>query len=286
MRILTALPRPAALLGATAALTLLVSGCGAVVAEAAREILLDVAKEVIVQTGAEYLTKIFSPDDSDGKPTVTVSYTNTTGYAVGTSYAVAGATHVTSKSVTVKNATGTIKIADDDNGISVTVADGSSGTIDIQLNSETRAGTVGADAQAATINGILSWSGRTRSALYAALNDLDECRNPADATTKLRTVAAGRTQQIGSLHHLEVSALPNGESLRDTLVQALNASFQADQAFIRWGITEQSTCRHDSNYRQGMAYSHTATATKADFLSGWNPLAPRYGLPTYQEPDI
>jgi hypothetical protein len=282
-----ALPRPAALVGAAAALTLLVSGCGVLGAEAAGEILLDVAKEVTVQTGANFLTKIFSPDDSGGKPTVTVSYTNTTGYAVGTSYAVAGATHVTSKNVTVKNATGTIKIADDDNGISVTVADGSSGTIDIQLNSEARAdGTVGADAQAATINGILSWSGRTRSALYAALTDLDKCRNPAAATAKLRTVATGRTQQIGSLHHLQVSALPNGESLRDTLVQALHASFQADQAFIRWGVTEQSTCRHDGNYHQGMTYSHTATATKADFLSAWNPLAPRYGLPTYQEPDI
>lgn len=269
---------------------MMISACG-IVAREAPKIVMEIVKQVIIQKGTDYVTKIFSPDDAGGKPTVTVSYTNTTGYAVGASYAVTGASRVTSENVSIKNATGTIRIANDDNGISVTVADGSSGTVDIQLGNESGGSrdvpaAVGADAQAATVDGILSWSGRTRSTLYAALDDLEACHGPAGATARLRTVAEGRSQQIAALRHLLVTALPNGESLRDTLVQALGYSFQADQAFIRWGVAEESGCGHDANYRQGMTYSRSATAAKKRFVAGWNTVAGDYGLAAYQEPDI
>lgn len=282
---LTAWTRPAALVGAGTALTILTAGCGAVAGAAAREIVIDVFKQVVVTAGANYLTSIFSPDQSGDKPTVTLSYTNTSGFGTGTSYAVAGAGRITSRNVTIKNATGTIRIADDDNGISVTVADGSSGTVGIQLDSENDSdlGASGAEAQAMTLNGILGWSSRARSRLAGALADLEACSNQADATSRLRDVESSRSQQLGSLRHLEVSALPGGESLRDTLVRALTYSFQADQAFVAWG---DAGCGHDGNYQNGMDYSASATAAKTQFVGDWNAIAGQYGLPSYREQDI
>jgi hypothetical protein len=270
------------------AAVILLSGCG-VAAKEVGEIVLKIGTDIIVQAGADYIGKILSPDDAKGHPTLVVSHTNAAGEGVGADYALGNADRITTQNVTIRNITGDIHIVGDGNGIAVTVASGATATI--AINSASIAGAVGnatdgADDQAATIDGILGWSGRSRRALFSALDDLGACRNVAGATTALENVADDRDHQIGALDNIDVSALPGGGSLRNTLLRALNYSVKADQAFVRWGDAQQNGCGEDDNYDEAMRYSRSATATKQQFVRKWNPVARTYGLPELEEPDI
>jgi hypothetical protein len=270
------------------AIMVLVSGC-AVAAKKAGEIVLKIGTDIVVQAGADYIGKILSPDEAKGHPTLVVSHTDAAGDGIGDDYALGNAERITTRNVTIQNITGDIHIVGDGNGIAVTVARGSTATIAIDAAaSAAAAGNAadGADDQAATIDGILRWSGRSRRALFGALDDLGTCRNVADATSALRSVADDRGGQIAALDNIDVSALPGGGSLRDTLLRALNYSVKADRAFVRWGDAEQSGCGEDDNYDAGMRYSRSATATKQQFVRKWNPIARTYGLPELVETDI
>ena len=76
--------------------------------------------------------------------------------------------------------------------------------------------------------------------------------------------------------------------LRDALVQALTASWQADQKYTAWaqGVA-QNGCSghapHDANYTGAQAASGSATTAKQQFVSLWNPVAQAYGLPARSE---
>lgn len=264
-------------------LVIVVSGCAAV-AKSLGTIVLRIGTDIIVQAGADYIRQILSPDQANGHPTLIVSYTNTAGDGIGTDYAIDGAT-----AITIQNVEGDIHLVGDGNGLAVTVTAGTTATIEIHSAGAGHTGPVAANAkdQAVTIDGIIRWSGQSRRALFDALADLEACRNAAGATTALRGVADGRAHQIAALDKLDVSALPDGGSLRGTLVTALGYSLEADQAFIRWGEhVQQSACRHDGNYDQAASSSRNATATKQQFVGAWNPVARTYGLPEYQETDI
>jgi hypothetical protein len=270
------------------AAVVLLSGCG-VAAKEVGEIVLKIGTDIVVQAGADYIGKILSPDDAKGHPTLVVSHTDAAGDGVGADYALANASRITTQNVTIKDISGDIHIVGDGNGIAVTVASGATATIAIAAAAS--AGGVGnaadgADDQAATINGILGWSGRSRRALFGALDDLNECRNVTGATEALQTVANDRSHQIDALDDVDVSALPNGSSLRNTLLKALNYSLKADRAFVRWGDAQQNGCHDNADHDDAMAYSRDATATKQQFLRKWNPVAATYGLPELDEPDI
>ncbi|WP_157545320.1 hypothetical protein [Hamadaea tsunoensis] len=272
-----------ALLATLMSVALLASGCAAAAREAGT-ILLKIGEEVIVSLGADYLKKILSPDEAAGQPTIIVSNTNAAGYGVGTNFAVSG-----SSGIGIEHVEGTVYIVSDGNGLAITVAPGSTATIELHTTGSARTAPVatGARDQAATVDGIIRWSGRSRQALFAALDDLGACHDAYGATQSLRTVASGRAGQVAALNGLDVSALPSGPSLRGTLISALNSSREADLAFVRWGEHVQASgCGHDSNYQQGMAASKTATRTKQRFVNAWNPVALAYGLPTYEEPGI
>lgn len=279
--------RPIASLSALMAVLLLVPGC-AVFARAAGKIVLEIGTEIVVQAGANYLKNIFSSDQADGDPTLVVSYTNAVGEGLGTNYAVNGTDTLTTQSVTIKNARGAVHIVGSGNGLTVTVDNGATATIEINLTGGSHGVQAASTAtdQAATVDGIIRWSGRSRKALFAALDDLGACRNIGGATGALQTVAGDRAHQIDALGQIDVSALPDGGSLRGTLVRALNFSLQADQAFVRWGDAQQSGCRRDGNYSDAMSYSRDATATKRQFVAAWTPVAATYGLPAYRETDI
>lgn len=251
--------------------------------------MLKIGTDIVVQAGADYIGKILSPDDAKGRPTLVVSHTDAAGDGVGADYALANADQVTTQNVTIRNITGDIHIVGDGNGIAVTVASGATATI--AINSSSTAGAVGnaadgPDDQAATINGILGWSGRSRRALFGALDDLGACRNAVGATAVLQNVAGDRSHQIDALDNIDISALTGGPSLRSTLLRALNYSVKADQAFVRWGHAQQSGCGEDDNYDEAMRLSRSATATKQQFVRKWNPVARTYGLPELEEPDI
>ena len=279
--------RPVAVLGALLAVVVLAPGCG-LIARAAGKIVLEIGTEIVVQAGADYLTKVFSSDDANGDPTLIVSYTNAAGEGLGSNYAVDRTDKLTTRSVTIKNARGAIHVVGSGNGLTVTVDSGATATIEINLAGDGHGGpaTSTANDQAATVNGIIRWSGRSRTVLFAALDDLGACRNVTGATAALQTVADDRAHQIDALGKVDVAALPDGGSLRGTLVRALTFSWQADRAFVRWGDAQRSGCHVDGNYRDGMSYSRSATATKRQFVAAWRPVAATYGLPEYQETEI
>ena len=287
MRSPTSRSGPVTLCAALTALAILLSGC-AVGGRKLLDIVLKIGTDIVVEAGADYLQQIFSSDDAKGHPTVIVSYTNAAGDGIGSNFAVAGAEKITTQSVTIKNAVGDIHIVADGNGIAVTVAGGATATIEIHSAGGRGGGQAasGPDDQAATIDGILGWSRRSRLALFGALNDLGACRDATGATAKLRKVANDRARQIDALDDVDVSGLPGGGSLRSTLLRALSYSLKADQAFVRWGDNQGSGCREDGDYAEGLSFSRNATAAKKQFVSMWNPVARTYGLPEYREPDI
>ncbi len=192
--------RPVAFLTASMAVVALVPGCG-LVARTAGKIVLDIGTEIVVQAGADYLKKLFSSDNANGDPTLIVSYTNAAGEGLGTNYAVNRADELTTQSVTIKNAHGAIHVVGSGNGLTVTVDSGATATIEINLTGDGHGGQAASTAndQAATVNGIIRWSGRSRNALFAALDDLGACRNITGATAALQTVADDRAHQIDAL---------------------------------------------------------------------------------------
>jgi hypothetical protein len=257
---------------AAVVLVVVSSGCAAVV-----KIVLRIATSVIVQEGAEYLRKIFSSDDAAGAPTLMLSFTNASGDGVGEFYAVSGV-----DGIGIKDFTGEIHLVGYGNGFAVTVAAGTTATIDIVSSGDGNERSVYGDArdQAVTIDGILAWSARSRSDLNnVALPDLHACRNIVSATDTLRSVTDGRARQLDAVQHVDVSALSNGMSIRDALTRALTYSLDADRAFVRWAEQMPPGCGYDSNYDDAARYSDAATLAKAEFVALWNPVARMYGLP-------
>lgn len=276
--------RTAALIATLSAAMILLSSC-ALAAKEAFHIILQIGEDVLVQKGEDYLKNIFSPKDANGDATVVISITNGDGDGVGSTYAVNGVGKITIANVNVRSHSGGIHIVADGNGLAVTVDGGADATIEITSSSGSgnaqtfdRAGD-----QAASINGVLQWSSRSRSALGHALDRLNACRDIGEATSSLRNIASERARQADALADIDVSQLPDGESLRDTLVEALASSRDADLAFVRWGEAEQSGCGDGRDHRNdGMSYSRDADVAKDRFVGKWNRTAPRYGLPRYR----
>jgi hypothetical protein len=264
-------------------LLVVASGC-AFVGKTVLSIVMRIGTEIIVDAGADYVRSILSPKAADGDPTLTVTYTDAAGDGVGANFAIEGVNQIT-----LRDFEGDIHVVRESNGLAITVAAGTTATLEIGSATGGGGGHIEANpkAQAVTIAGIISWSSRSRATLRDALNDLDACRSTASATDALNEVAGGRAAQVDSLESIEVAALPDGEAIRSTLVRALRDSLAADRAFIRWGERVGTAgCGHDDNYDEGMSQSHSATAAKKVFVNMWNPIAGSYGLPAYEEGQV
>jgi hypothetical protein len=138
---------------------------------------------------------------------------------------------------------------------------------------------------------LLTQSISDRSAILSAYNDVDTCgsRLTADAQT-FQQAAASRQSLLARL-----GALPGASALPSRLLQALNGAWQssvtADQDYAAWARDENSHgCRvHDTantHYRATGAPNHAATTDKITFVSLWNPIAARDGLPAYQQDQL
>lgn len=153
-----------------------------------------------------------------------------------------------------------------------------------------------AQRQAHSLALLLAESTRARSAITAASKDLENCaaggKNlSADAKT-FESAASERRDLIGSLNALDVAAIPGGRTLVSGLLAAWNASVASDQAYAGYANDEalKPTCvpndPSDASFRAAQSDDQRASATKRDFLSLWNPVAERYGQPTYTQNQI
>jgi hypothetical protein len=146
----------------------------------------------------------------------------------------------------------------------------------------------GSEQQAATrLAGLLSQSGHDRSSISTAYDDVDACGPQLDQDAQtFSSAATGRQQLLTQLSTMPGrSALPAG--MLQTLTTAWQASITADQDYSQWAQDEASgTCKKndhtDPHFVAANAPDVRATAQKEVFLGQWNPIAAKYGLPTYK----
>jgi hypothetical protein len=134
---------------------------------------------------------------------------------------------------------------------------------------------------------ILSNTSSARSAVGNAVNGVGGCtEDPASGIATLQSSAQSRTSDAQSAQRLAVDAIPNGESLRSTLVSLLQDSATADNGYAQWMQDIQSqgcpvNTSSDQGYQSGDQASQSATQDKQNFVAMWNPLASQFGLTTY-----
>lgn len=148
--------------------------------------------------------------------------------------------------------------------------------------------TAQAASQAAALDRLLTASGASRQKLIAANGQVSGCRGLSQALAQLRAVGEERQAQLDELKGLDLSAIPEGERLRDLLGQALTHSLTADGHYVRWAekVSSGSCSGGDGHRVDGDDVSRSAGASKTAFLAAWNPVAQRYGLPTRTRDDI
>jgi len=145
-----------------------------------------------------------------------------------------------------------------------------------------------AQQQAATqLAGLLSQSGNDRGAVIDAVVNVENCGKAlARDERTFNRAAANRDSLLTRL-----SNLPGRSTLPAPMISALTtgwqASAQADSDLAKWAGDEMSGCdkskvQNDPSYQASLGPDNQATTGKQAFTRMWNPLARRYGLPTYQ----
>nr|SBO93720.1 hypothetical protein BN4615_P3234 [Nonomuraea gerenzanensis] len=141
--------------------------------------------------------------------------------------------------------------------------------------------------QAQELEELLASSRDARSSLSAAITAATRC--DPDGVQAIRDITVSRRDQLATAQTLAVSALKGGARLKDALVDALDASHDADAAFLAWAgrhVAEgcEGPVESDRDYRRGLDRSEAAQQAKTRFAAAWRPIAETYGL-TVWKPD-
>lgn len=138
---------------------------------------------------------------------------------------------------------------------------------------------------------LLSQSAAERNSIVNAANDVSRCGpNLSQDPQIFQSAATSRHNLLSKLANLPGrSALP--AQMTQALASAWQASEEADQDFAAWAQDENSQgCTaddtSDSNYQAAKDPDQQATTSKMAFVSLWNPVASKYGLPTYQSSQL
>ncbi|HEY2551112.1 MAG TPA: hypothetical protein VGI64_11095 [Streptosporangiaceae bacterium] len=167
---------------------------------------------------------------------------------------------------------------------------GSTSTAKASVQTTSPAGTPsGAEpAQLARLARLLRQSHAARSRVVRATQGVGGCTmTPAAGIDLMRQSVRQRQQVLAALASAQVSAIPGGQNVTADLRQVLRYSVSADHGFIGWmqQIQARGKCpvnvRRSAPYQAGLAASRQADRAKAAFLASWNPLASRFGQPTY-----
>ena len=152
----------------------------------------------------------------------------------------------------------------------------------------TPAGQPAQQAAARGVAGLLARSVTYRSSIVAAVNDVSRCGpNLRQDPQTFRTAAASRQALLTRLARLPGrSALP--VPMLAALTSAWQNSIKADRDFAHWAQDEISGgCTSgnqsaDPHAQAAAGPDALATNGKQAFVGQWNPVATRYGLPTYR----
>ncbi|WP_084964800.1 hypothetical protein [Thermoactinospora rubra] len=146
-----------------------------------------------------------------------------------------------------------------------------------------------AAGQAAQVEDMLDRSHSSRSNLSSAIDDAVRCE--ANGVETIEEITRSRKSQLAAAEALDTGALPSGEEVKESLVEALDASYRADAAFLSWARRYQDrgctgAVARDRDYRRGLAHSKSAQAAKARFAELWRPIAETYSLTAWTADDI
>ena len=136
------------------------------------------------------------------------------------------------------------------------------------------------------VAGLLAQSGADRTAVTAAVADVESCANLNQDEAVFNNAASSRQSLLGKL-----AALPGGSALPASMLQDLTtawqASGQADQDFAMWTQDEISqgcstNYQSDPNFAAAAGPDDQATTSKEAFVAAWKGIATQYNLPVYQ----
>jgi len=134
---------------------------------------------------------------------------------------------------------------------------------------------------------LLAQSVTDRSSIVAAVDDVSQCGPNLHQDPRAFQAAVASRQTLLS----RLASLPDRSALPAPMLAALTSAWQnsikADRYYAQWaqdemsgGCTSNNTS--DPNAQAAAGPDAQATAGKKTFVSGWNPIATHYGLPTYQ----
>jgi hypothetical protein len=135
--------------------------------------------------------------------------------------------------------------------------------------------------------GLLAQSVTDRSSIVSAVSDVGQCGPNLHQDPQIFQAAVASRQNLLS----RLASLPDRSALPAPMLAALTSAWQnsikADQYYAQCAQDEMSNgCTSnntsDPNAQAAAGPDNQATAGKQTFVSGWNPIAAHYGLPTYQ----
>jgi hypothetical protein len=149
-----------------------------------------------------------------------------------------------------------------------------------------------AEQQAAsTLSRLLTQSVSDRSAINQAYNDVSACGTLLGQDQQTFQQAASSRQGLLT----QLSSLPDAQSLPAAMLSDLTGAWQAsqqvDQDYAQWAADENTQgCTNqdytDPSYEAAGSPNDQATSDKTAFVALWNPIARKYGLPTYDQGEI
>jgi eukaryotic-like serine/threonine-protein kinase len=134
---------------------------------------------------------------------------------------------------------------------------------------------------------LLAQSVTDRSSIVAAVSDVSQCGPNLHQDPQTFQAAVTSRQNLLS----RLTSLPDRSALSASMLADLTSAWQnsikADQDYAQWAQDEISGGCTSNNESDPAAQAATAPDTQATtdkkaFAGAWNPVATRYGLPTYQ----
>jgi hypothetical protein len=141
-----------------------------------------------------------------------------------------------------------------------------------------------AATQATAVNSLLDAMANSRSEFAAAMTDAEQCASLDNAIPVIQKVVGERQSELSTAQSLQVDVLPSGAQLKDALTRALQASLDADNAYLSWATSSKGctgTTPTGSDLDNGNQISTSrATPAKQEFLQLWAPIAQQNNQPT------
>jgi hypothetical protein len=146
--------------------------------------------------------------------------------------------------------------------------------------------------QAATaLAALLPQSGKDRGDVINAVDDVDSCGKSLAKDAQAFTASAQNRQALLT----QLAQLPGRSALPSAMITALTdawqASVQVDTDLAKWANTAATRGCHKGNLKDPNLVASSgpdgqATQSKQAFVQQWNPIAKRYGLPSYTESQL